>query len=532
MRGVSYSARAPGWWWPLRHHRRSLLWGGMPAAVAVAILFALLEPVFESRALIEVKVPSQIQNAVLAQPTSLGAAPLQHSAQLLHAEFMNTQREIVASSAVAGVWRESLRVEVVPQTHILAVHYQAHGPQLARQGADSIVNAYVDFTARSQVEQISEATALLMKKLDWVVGAPALRLRDVGIVEEPFTGLPDSAELPLVALEDSGSLSRLLGTTLVQTAVESYDQSFANLTSARVIDPANLPQQPLQGPHPFWILLGYFIAVAVPAGVLVARFHWRNTLDFDQDVPRQLGLPCLGSLPFVQIGPEQPAGTDDAFTGAINGLRNAVQLLRPPRETLEQFPRGRIILVTSGSKGEGKTMLAVNLALALGRMEKVLLIDADMRANRSCAGLPIGAPGLSHLIAGAAQLRDCVHSQVDKGIDVIPAGIMPPHPHELLASKRFRRVLDTLERRYGAIVIDAPALDDARDTLQLARHCSDLLFVAAAGTTTVADARGHLAQMRENGVQVSGVVLNRMSFNSETLAYIAKASLPNLTHGM
>ena len=82
------------------------------------------------------------------------------------------------------------------------------------------------------------------------------------------------------------------------------------------------------------------------------------------------------------------------------------------------------------------------------------------------------------------------------------------------------------------MVAIAPPSNDARDSLQLARRCSDLLFIAAAGATTVADARGHLAQMRENGVQVSGEVLNRMLFNSETLAHTAKASLRNLTHGM
>lgn len=526
MREVANSARASGWWWPLRQHRRWLLCGGLPVAGAVAVLIFMLEPVFESRALVEVRVIAAGPAAYSSQPGISSAAALVENVQFPHSEFMNTQREIMTSVTVAGASRPSLRVEVVPQTHMLAVHYQANDPRAARAGAESVVSAYVDYTTRTQVEQIADAAALLIKKLEGVIDAPTLYLRDVGTIEEPFAafpvtaGSPVTAELlptdlpvaaPLQSLEGTDALGGLLGTALVQRAVESYDDSVDNLVNARIIDPANLPQEPLPGPHPVWIFLGYLSAVTVPAAILVARFHWRDTLDFTADIQRQLGLPCLGSLPVAHAGVDPRSAMDTGFVAAVQSLRTAVQLLRPPQEVLEQFPRGRIILVTSGSKGEGKTTVATNLALALGRMEKVLLIDADMRGKRSCLGLPAGAPGLSHLIAGAAQLRDCVHSLVDRRVDVIPAGIMPPHPQELLASKRFRRVLDMLERRYDTIVVDAPALEDARDTLQLARHCSDMLFVIGAGGTRVGNAKEHLAQLSENDVKVSGVVLNRVA---------------------
>ncbi len=500
MRDVADSARAPAWWWPLRQHRLWLMFAGLPVAGAVTMLIFMLEPVFESHALLEV------QNAAAhsSQPGASSAVALAENAEFLHSEIMNTQREILTSATVAGASRSSLYVEVVPHTHMLAVHYQAHDPRTAQAGAESVVSAYVDYTKRTQVERIAAAAELLTQKLESVVAAPALHLRDVGAdignAEETFTGLPVlPADLP-----DS-----VFGAALVQRVVESYDDSLDSLISVRIVDSATLPEEPLPGPHPLWILLGYVSAVIIPAAVLVARFHWRKTLDFATDIQRHLGVPCLGSLPVAPTGVDPKSAMDAAFAAAVQTLRTAVQLLRPRQEALEQFPRGRIILVTSGSKGEGKTTVATNLALALGRMEKVLLIDADMRGRRSCLGLPAGAPGLSHLIAGAAQLRDCVHQLADRRVDVIPSGIMPPNPQELLASNRFCRVLDMLERRYDTIVVDAPALEEAPDTLQLARHCSDLLFVIGAGHVRTDTARGHLAQLRENDVRVSGVVLNR-----------------------
>ena len=518
MREVADSMRAPGWWWPLRQNSRWLLCGGLAVAVAVAALIFLLEPVFESRALVEVQITAAGTAAASSQPDMSSAAALAENSRFLHSEFMNTQREIVASATVAGVSRPSLRVEVVPQTHLLAVHYLANDPRTAQAGAESVVSAYVDYTARTQVEQIAEAAALLIRKLESVIDAPALNLRDVGVIEEPFADFPVTANLPVITellpppLPLATPLQSFegLGDALVQRVVESYDDSLGNLVKARVIDSPSLPQEPLPGPHPFWIFLGYLTAVTVPATILVARFYWRDTLDFATDIQRQLGLPCLGSLPVAHAGVDPMSARDEGFVAAVQSLRTTVQLLRPPQETFEQFPRGRTILVTSGSKGEGKTTVATNLALALGRMEKVLLIDADMRGKRSCLGLPAGAPGLSHLIAGAAQLRDCLHSLAERRVDVIPAGIMPPNPLELLASKRFCRVLDILERRYDTIVVDAPALEDALDTLQLARYCSDVLFVIGAGGTRVGRAQEHLAQLCENDVKVSGVVLNRV----------------------
>lgn len=92
-----------------------------------------------------------------------------------------------------------------------------------------------------------------------------------------------------------------------------------------------------------------------------------------------------------------------------------------------------MLLTCSTAAGEGKSTLAASLALTLGRSERVLLINADLRTSQEFMGLPARAPGLSHLIAGAAQLRDCVHARSELGIDVIPAGVLPPNPQELLA---------------------------------------------------------------------------------------------------
>lgn len=509
------------WWWPLRRHRLAVLLSGIPAAAVVVLLMLVADPVFESRALVEV------QTGLPAQ--SSGAAANYAGSDSMNTLIMNTQREIVASHAVAGVLRAQLQVDLIPDTRLLAVRYRAGDPVLAQTGANTVAQSFITHTEHAQLEAIERAAMLLLRKLESVLAAPELRLQDLGsrtpeemLYDEllpplsPLLPGMERVQLPGNGVDGFGGFlnkaeldKTLLENALVRQVVQSYDNSLSPMISARILDYASLPEEPLEGIHPLWVVLSYLSALALPAGVIVARFKLRDTLDFPQDVQRSLGLACIGTLPTVSATSEEHLLNNQSFADALRSLRTALQLLRPSEAPLEQFPRGRTVLVTSGQSGEGKSTLAVNLALATGRMERVLLIDADMRTARPCLGLLAGVPGLSHLIAGAAQLRDCIHRPDDCGIDVIPAGVLPPNPHELLASRRFRRVLDMLERRYDTIVIDAPALGEVSDTLLLARHCSDLLYVVAAGETTIHDARNSLAQLIERGLPVAGVVLNR-----------------------
>ena len=120
--------------------------------------------------------------------------------------------------------------------------------------------------------------------------------------------------------------------------------------------------------------------------------------------------------------------------------------------------------------------------------------------------------------------RDCIHTLKSKGIGVIPSGVLPPNPQELLAGKRFRRVMDMLQRRYETVILDVPALGDASDTLLGGRLCSDIVFVVAAGSTSVEHARAELRKLDMADMPPVHVVLNRTrQFDSEPLPLRTKA---------
>ncbi len=499
----------PQWWWPLRAHSRAILLAGLPVALIIAIFTLLDTPKFESKTLLEVQAAAM---PTMANPSGPEVTVL-----------MNTQREIVSSATVAGEYRYNLRVEVIPQTYLLSLSFQANDPQRAQMGARAVAQAYIDYTDQAQVEQIKRAAQQFLAKLDSVTLAPMDTTNDVGdrapdaintnVVVDLMPPIQDPAErvssVQQLVRENASNLDSGLESSLIRQLVRSYDDSLKNLISAKVLDEASLPRVPVEQMQPWWILLGYLSAVAVPAFVIALRFQRRDSLDFKQDVESGLHRPCVGVIPALHLTDPVQFLSDSEYTSCIGVLRARLQMLRPAQDPMEQFPRGRVVLLTSSSAGEGKSAIAMNLAFAMAKTEKVLLINADMRKAQSFVGLPAGAPGLSHMIAGAAQMRDCVHSIAGKNLFVIPAGVLPPNPEELLSSKRFQRIIEVLERRFDTVIIDAPALGEVSDTLVAARHCTDVLFVVQAGRTKLETAEIELSRLQGEGIPEVRVVLNR-----------------------
>jgi capsular exopolysaccharide synthesis family protein len=202
--------------------------------------------------------------------------------------------------------------------------------------------------------------------------------------------------------------------------------------------------------------------------------------------------PCLGYLEDPKSG----------FSEAVRSIRTGLVLsgLEKPH---------KITVITSTTPGEGKSTIAINLAAALALVESVLLIDADLR-RPSLAGvfkLPSGTPGLSNVLAQSETLEACLHKS-PYGFDVLPAGIIPANPLEMLSTARFKELLISLSGKYDRVIIDSAPMNAVSDALILATMADSLVYVAKADSTPYALVLKSINTIRHSNLPLTGVVLN------------------------
>jgi capsular exopolysaccharide synthesis family protein len=151
-------------------------------------------------------------------------------------------------------------------------------------------------------------------------------------------------------------------------------------------------------------------------------------------------------------------------------------------------------------------------------MEKVLLIDADMRrpAIAKQLSLPANSKGLSNAVAQPESLAESIHHIDDLNIDVIPAGPIPPNPLELLASKSFSDILEQLKGLYDRIIIDSAPTQIVSDALYLSTLVDGVIYVIKADSTKDKLVKNGLTRLEDSNARILGVVLNQLDLEKES----------------
>ncbi len=170
----------------------------------------------------------------------------------------------------------------------------------------------------------------------------------------------------------------------------------------------------------------------------------------------------------------------------------------------------KALAVTSPGRGEGRSWLAANLATVFAQIgERTLLIDADMRHPRQHSLFNLNnSVGLSALLTGRAgkEAASRIHPQLR--LFVLPAGIQPPNPQELLGRPVFDLVLERFTDQFDVIIIDTPAASESSDAQIVARRAGGAVMLARRGVTRQAQLTSATQNLVQTGVNVIGTVFN------------------------
>lgn len=316
-------------------------------------------------------------------------------------------------------------------------------------------------------------------------------------------------EFQLRELQREVDGNRALYDTFMTRLKETAATADLETANARVVDPATVPTEPVKPKKALIVAIAALLALFAGVGLTLLLEALNNTFKSTEEIENRLNLPVLGILPQLKVkerGELARMFTSDkekSFSESIRTIRTGVVL------SGMDHPQ-KLIVITSSIPGEGKSTVSVNLAFALGQMERVLLIDADLRRPTLAKSFefPVGTPGLANLIAGTARLEECIQ-QVD-GIDMICAGTVPPNPLELLSSPRFAKAVEVLKSKYDRVIIDSPPTQAVSDAIVLSTFADSLLYVVKSASTHIPLVEKGVGQLLQNNAPVKGIVLNQV----------------------
>ena len=186
----------------------------------------------------------------------------------------------------------------------------------------------------------------------------------------------------------------------------------------------------------------------------------------------------------------------------------------------------KVICVTSSLPGEGKSLISANLAASFAQYsENVLLIDCDMRKGRQrkLFNIPVNDElGLSKLLINKNSendYKDYIKQTNIEGLSVIPTGIYPPNPSELLTSERFLNLLTKLRGEYDRIILDCPPIEGLSDALVVSSISDTTVLVAKYKSTPMNLLEKSKKALDKIGSKISGVILNHVDKEQNTYYY-------------
>ncbi|MCS0215648.1 polysaccharide biosynthesis tyrosine autokinase [Vibrio alginolyticus] len=300
---------------------------------------------------------------------------------------------------------------------------------------------------------------------------------------------------------------------------------YKNVT-ARFTDKAIIPLFPVAPQRIKLVLIATFFGFAIACALVIILETMREVIRSTADVQEKLGVTCLGVIPMVKKrnlrknGVSYTAYLDDEeklFSEACRSVRTSL-LLRLTNT------KQKILPFTSAIPEEGKTSTSINMAVSFSKMEKVLIIDCDLRRPSIAKrfGIAESSPGLTHILTMDTPIKDCVTHIKEANLDVLSAGLIPPNPQELLASDRFKKLLEHFQNKYDRIIIDTPPQLSVSDALILGQYANGLITVIRSESTKSSLVNLALSKQIQHSVPSLGVLITQAKAKEGETLYVQK----------
>ena len=268
---------------------------------------------------------------------------------------------------------------------------------------------------------------------------------------------------------------------LLQKREETAISMAATAPNARVIDAAKASNVPISPKKVIIYLAAMLLGLIIPFGIIYIIDLLDTKVKNRFDITNKFDIPYLGDVPNSLNSNQIIDAT------SRTGTAEALRIVKTNLDfMLSQVPEdeAKIIFLTSTLSGEGKTFLSVNLAgtMALSK-KKVLLMGLDLRNPKlnEYIDLPNNVGLTDYLSSGKVEINDCIFKSNNfENLYILPAGVIPPNPTELLMSKKLGELFTQFKKEYDYIIVDMAPVSMVSDTLMLAKYADTFVYVVRA----------------------------------------------------
>jgi capsular exopolysaccharide synthesis family protein len=353
-----------------------------------------------------------------------------------------------------------------------------------------------------------------------------------------------------IEVENKRKLLNSLVERQTETQVSSNLEKF-KASNISIIDRGEVPQRPVSPNKKLNFLFALLIGLSGGAGLCILLEQLDNTMKGNEDLEKLFGISALGAIPLVSSDGVKKGKMHGYYSGYRSGygdnnlsMSGSLPELKEIELVNYHFPQlsisedyrtvrtsillshaenpPKVIVFTSAMSQEGKTTTVANMAASFAQLDqRVLIIDADLRKPRLHKIFEVeNTAGLSGFLTGKHFIRNAIIKTNIDNIWILPSGLIPPNPAELLNSKKMTEMISVVKKGYDVILIDTPPVLAVIDPVVVSTLADSTVLVVKSGKTTYKMLSKAIEEMNRSNTHIIGVLFNELNVGRGDYRYM------------
>lgn len=341
----------------------------------------------------------------------------------------------------------------------------------------------------------------------------------INVLEQKMKKIPYH-ELMLARLERNKKVSEELYLMLKSKYEESKVAEAGKLGSVKIIDKPVLNPVSVSPKKNRNYFFGFFLALLTAMGTVFIKEYVDDTVKDIDEIERDFKINIIGNIPLIKIknGKQLSSEKGKLLTDLPenSSIIESYKILRTNILYLYDENQPKVIVVSSATKGEGKSTTASNLCLVLSQLDKkVLLVDGDMRRPVLDKIFKIDFnKGFVHLLKGEANIDEVLYPTGIKNLWLLPYGEKTSHSTELLEGKLTQKIFTQLREKFDFIVVDTSPILSIADPTIISRLADGLLWIIHFKKAKKRELHYTKKLLKNMNINIMGIVFNNINTES------------------